>query len=136
LALAREFDAELTLLRVVDVTQAGIGDLSDARQPLLDQLQDDLQQEAGAYLAERQSTLRQQGYKVAAQVGLQPRVAEAIVDEATRIGADAIVMSTHGRGGLSRWLFGSVAEKVLRQAPCPILLVRVDQGAENDWEIS
>lgn len=35
-----------------------------------------------------------------------------------------IVMSSHGRGGVDRWLHGSVAEKVLRRARCPVMLVR------------
>lgn len=38
--------------------------------------------------------------------------------------ADLIVMSTHGRSGIARWTYGSVANKVLRSAPCPVLLVR------------
>ena len=38
--------------------------------------------------------------------------------------ADLIVMGTHGRKGMDRLLFGSVAEKVLRQAPCPVVAVR------------
>jgi nucleotide-binding universal stress UspA family protein len=50
---------------------------------------------------------------------------EAIVDYATKIGADLIVMGTHGRSGLGRVLLGSVAEKVLRGASCPVLVVPV-----------
>ena len=37
---------------------------------------------------------------------------------------DLIVMSTHGRTGLSRWVYGSVANKVLQAAPCPVMVVR------------
>jgi nucleotide-binding universal stress UspA family protein len=50
---------------------------------------------------------------------------EAIIDYATKIGADLIVMGTHGRGGLRPALLGSVAEKVLRGACCPVLVVPV-----------
>ncbi len=50
---------------------------------------------------------------------------ETIVDVATRGGADLVVMGTHGRSGLSHLVMGSVAEKVVRQAPCPVLTVRV-----------
>ena len=50
--------------------------------------------------------------------------AEAIVEEARRQGSDLIVMATHGRGGLGRWVYGSVAEAVLAHAPMPTLLVR------------
>ena len=48
--------------------------------------------------------------------------AEAIVREAGQSNADLIVMTTHGRSGLRRWLLGSVAEKVLRASPVPVLL--------------
>ncbi len=50
--------------------------------------------------------------------------ADEIVNAAERLGADLIVMGTHGRRGLSRAVLGSVAEKVLRRAPCPVLTVR------------
>ncbi len=52
------------------------------------------------------------------------RPAEEIVDFAEREGVDLIAMSTHGRSGLSRWVFGSVADKVLHGTHLPILLVR------------
>jgi len=51
--------------------------------------------------------------------------AAAIVEEAHTEGADLIVMGTHGRSGLSHVLLGSVAEAVLRKAPCPVLVVQV-----------
>jgi nucleotide-binding universal stress UspA family protein len=52
------------------------------------------------------------------------RAADEIVDFAEREAVDLIAMSTHGRGGLSRWVMGSVAGKVLRGTHIPILLVR------------
>jgi nucleotide-binding universal stress UspA family protein len=51
--------------------------------------------------------------------------AEEILRYAEEIGADLIAMCTHGRSGISRWVYGSVADKVLRGASCPVLLVRV-----------
>lgn len=50
--------------------------------------------------------------------------AEAIVHFAKESGVDLIVMCTHGRSGLDRSLHGSVAEVVVRHAPCPVMLVR------------
>jgi nucleotide-binding universal stress UspA family protein len=47
-----------------------------------------------------------------------------IVDVAEREGVDLIVLGTHGRGGLGRFLLGSVAERVLRTARIPVLTVR------------
>ena len=50
--------------------------------------------------------------------------AAAIVDYARREQIDLIVMGTHGRGGVAHLLMGSVAERVVRTAPCPVLTVR------------
>ncbi|MEK7715145.1 MAG: universal stress protein, partial [candidate division NC10 bacterium] len=56
---------------------------------------------------------------------------EEIVKAAEKEGADMIVMGTHGRSGLNRLLLGSVAERVIRLAPCPVLTVRQPQGKEH-----
>jgi len=57
--------------------------------------------------------------------------ADAIVEAAVVHHADLIVMSTHGRGGLERWIYGSVAERVLRRAALPVLLVPA--GCTRIW---
>ena len=49
---------------------------------------------------------------------------DVIIDVAREVGADLIVMGTHGRGPVAHMLMGSVAEKVVRKAPCPVLTVR------------
>ena len=54
--------------------------------------------------------------------------ASAISDVVADNDIDLIVMSTHGRSGLSRWVFGSVAEKVVRLAECPVLLIRAQEN--------
>jgi nucleotide-binding universal stress UspA family protein len=56
------------------------------------------------------------------------RPAEEILAFASDVDADLIAMSTHGRSGISRWVFGSVVERVLRGAACPVLLVRAGQA--------
>jgi len=48
-----------------------------------------------------------------------------IINAASEIGADLVVIGTHGRTGLSHVVMGSVAEKVVRKAPCPVLTVRM-----------
>jgi len=50
--------------------------------------------------------------------------AAAIIDYATATGTSLVVMGTHGRTGLAHPLMGSVAEQVVRTAPCPVLTVR------------
>jgi nucleotide-binding universal stress UspA family protein len=57
---------------------------------------------------------------------------DEIVDHAAKIGADLIVMGSHGRTGLGRVLLGSVAEKVLHRATCPVLVVPIrDAGLDS-----
>ena len=51
-------------------------------------------------------------------------VAETLIDYALAKDVDLIVMSTHGRSGLSRWVMGSVTDKVVRSAHCPTLIIR------------
>lgn len=53
-----------------------------------------------------------------------------IVEEALKEPADLIVISTHGRTGLSHMLIGSVTEKVVRNAPCPVLSIRPEHQAK------
>jgi len=52
------------------------------------------------------------------------RAAESIADYATENGVDLIIIATHGRSGVSRWVWGSVADRVLRSASVPVLMVR------------
>ena len=52
------------------------------------------------------------------------QAAERLIETAKEKAADLIIMATHGRTGLFHTLMGSVAEKVVRQAPCPVLTVR------------
>jgi nucleotide-binding universal stress UspA family protein len=51
--------------------------------------------------------------------------ADEILKDAARLHADVVVLGTHGNSGLTRLLVGSVAEHVMRKAPCPVLTVRV-----------
>lgn len=83
-----------------------------------------LAQEAQKSLDEAVAPLRANAIDVETVI-LQGTPAEAILTYATDNKIDLIVMSTHGRTGLTRIVFGSVAESVLRRSPCPVLLVRV-----------
>ena len=51
------------------------------------------------------------------------KAADAILDYAEKNNVDLIIMSTHGRSGISRWAFGSVADRVVRHSIAPVLLV-------------
>lgn len=56
--------------------------------------------------------------------GMVTRVSDLVVDQAKAWDADLIVIGTHGRRGVGRWLLGSDAEQIVRMAPVPVLLVR------------
>ncbi|GJQ24368.1 hypothetical protein BIY37_03385 [Candidatus Brocadia sapporoensis] len=56
---------------------------------------------------------------------------QEIINAATAIDADLIVIGTHGRTGLSHAVMGSVAEKVVRKAPCPVLTVRIPHSVSR-----
>jgi len=60
------------------------------------------------------------------------RPAAAVVEYAEQEHADLIVMGTHGRGGVTHLLLGSVAERVIRSAPCPVLTVRESGAGATD----
>ena len=60
----------------------------------------------------------------------------AIVDRAEKEGVDLIVMSSHGRSGLSRMLIGSVTDKILRGGSCPVLVVPDKHGMSGKGEYS
>ncbi|MFW6050362.1 MAG: universal stress protein [Myxococcota bacterium] len=64
------------------------------------------------------------GVEMRTAVILSPNAAAGICDYAEKEGVDLIVLSTHGRTGLSHMLIGSVAERVVRHAPCPVLTLR------------
>lgn len=59
-------------------------------------------------------------------------VAEAITNSAEKLGADLIAMGTHGRTGLAHAFLGSVAERTLRSAPCPVLSVQAPEESEAE----
>jgi len=75
-----------------------------------------------AYLAEIARRLAKEGIAARGEV-VVGKAAETILDYADKHKVDLIVMSTHGRSGISRWAFGSVADKVARLAAVPLLLV-------------
>lgn len=53
---------------------------------------------------------------------------EQILEVAEKEEVDLIVMTSHGKSGLERWIFGSTAERVLRYAPCPVMVVKAQEG--------
>jgi universal stress protein A len=121
LALAQTFDAKLLLLHVVEPPPYSVEGLgpSSLEVNLLDDLERLANNELAAVLPEAQSTGVEVGRHVV--VGTPYR---KIVEVAEAERVDLIVMSTHGRTGLSHLVMGSVAERIVRTAPCPVLTMR------------
>ena len=78
---------------------------------------------AKEYLSKIQSQLASDGFNVSAEV-LMGKAAETIIEFAKRNAVDLIAIATHGRSGIGRWVFGSVADRILRSSHVPILMIR------------
>ena len=78
---------------------------------------------ASKYLEQLVGRVKYDGVKVNSDV-LAGRPADSIVDYAEKHGVDLIIIATHGRSGVSRWVLGSVADRVLRTACVPVMMVR------------
>ena len=126
-ALATSFGGTLHLLHVVpDPVIASAW--SEAYAYDLTALGERLRLDAERRLAEKVQTIRDVAVTAEALVG---RPATIIALTAAERGADLIVMGTHGRSGVTHLFMGSVAERVVRSAPCPVLTVR-ERASGND----
>lgn len=128
LEMAAQFDSDITLLRVVLPPRMGEGALSPESANFLIKMRDDLYKEAIEYLQHQKGSLRQQNYRVHYQVAESEDIAAEIISAVRGGDVDTVVMYTHGRGGLSRWLFGSVATRVLQSVQVPVLVIRPTGG--------
>lgn len=122
--IAGPLDMEVILLHVVQPLP--ITALSAVRRSA----EDDLRvrtAEAHDYLAPVVTELRGKGIRARTDVRVGDDPRQEILAGARETGADFIAMSTHGRGGLSRMLIGSVADAVQRQAEIPVFLMRTTE---------
>lgn len=139
-ALAGKFEASVTLLQAitpVDWLRRDLlrGDLSALHIDLVTDVasrQVDAQRAtAEHYLQQQVETLRSQGITVDLAI-VEGEPATMILNYAREHAVDLIALATHGRGGLGRLVYGSVAEDVLRSAPCPVFLVRSLPGDSDE----
>lgn len=127
LRLATAFDAEMLLFRVCEPsTYLQNGLTSGTAAAALDEAVCTTVEE---YLTEKTQEVRGQGVHVRweTQFGI---AAENILDVAQKRAANLVVMSTHGRSGIGRWIMGSVADRVLRASRIPVLLIRSNAVVE------
>lgn len=120
--LAKHFGACVELFHVVEDPFGSGGWGSEAYMSDLDGLRERALEEAKVRLETCRSSIAAGPSSVVATVEMG-HVAQTIVDHAKTAQADLIVMGTHGRTGLAHFIIGSVAERVVRLAPCPVLTV-------------
>ena len=132
LSLARLGGAHITLLRVVEPAPV-LFEPSPLPPPVPVAVGpaalDSAVEEARSYLQEIARRLGALGMRARLKVAVSPHAAEEILAQARSGRVDLIALATHGRGGLARMLVGSVADKVVRGAHVPVLVVRPEEEA-------
>jgi nucleotide-binding universal stress UspA family protein len=120
--LARAFGAKVQVLHVVDnLTATGVAEFYPAG---LEELQTDVEESARKRLEGLIAGSGAARLNATPVVRTSAAVAHAVVDYAKEANVDMIVVGTHGRGPVAHLFVGSVAERVVRTAGCPVLVVR------------
>jgi len=124
--LASKLQAEVTILHVLvpDYVQ---GETANYK------YLEELRKSSRDYIEKVSTRLKEKGLNSKSELRevITDHEAEAIIKYADEIEVDLVAMATHGRSGISRWAFGSVASKVLHEGNTPILMVR-EGGAGTD----
>ena len=115
----------ITLVRVYDVPAM----LEGVSGSTIDRVADELRADAGRYLERVKNSLSDVGTEVSV-VGKQGDAASVIIEEADKGSSTIVMISSHGRSGVTRWAMGSVAEKILQATNNPLLIIR-DQTGEG-----
>jgi nucleotide-binding universal stress UspA family protein len=128
-ALAEAFDAEIDVVSVVDVnTVAAQSELTNARLVL-----DELEGQAENAIERVVDRVSEAGIAGETAV-IQGAPASGVMDYAEEAGVDLIVMGTHGRSGIDRFLLGSTTERLIRHASVPVVSVRGDGVVGGDGD--
>ncbi len=122
LALAQSLDADVALLRTAP-HMTGDGNLDEHERDLSHRFQEDLIDEAREYIYTQSVSWAQAGLRIKPEIRIGAP-ADCILEYIETYDIDLIVMATHGRTGLKRWVYGSVTAKVLRSATCSLLVIR------------
>ncbi|MGQ9774572.1 universal stress protein [Chloroflexus sp.] len=119
---ANEGTTKITLLRAVPPIFTTSVDYSGMLATTTEAITQ-MEQEALDYLQHIAKQFQSEGYEVHTEISALPP-AEAIIEYAENHNVDLIVIATHGRSGLNRWVFGSVTQKVVQVNPTPVLVIR------------
>ncbi len=128
--LARRLQSDIHLIHIVQppsYTYAPYGTFGGATAVLPPANLEQIKEGARGSLREVAGNISNPPGKVEVHVLEAPSIVGAIQTLSEELGADLIVMGTHGRGGLAHVFLGSVAERTIRDAPCPVLTVRAPE---------
>ncbi|MBX3171582.1 MAG: universal stress protein [Candidatus Eremiobacteraeota bacterium] len=124
--LAEKYAAQVILLRV--------GILPDVWSPQdapdMDTRLDELETQCMRYLLAVEARFKERNLPIKAEYGVG-NATQRIVERSQQPDCSLIVMNSHGRDGFTRWMIGSVAEKVARHAGCPVLLIRKPEADQK-----
>jgi nucleotide-binding universal stress UspA family protein len=110
----------ITVVEPLDIPTRGQIAISDDE---IKQIDNEGKNEATKYLKQVSSRLTRAGIHADTEI-LSGKPAERLISHAVNNGVDLIIMATHGRSGISKIIWGSVAEKILRATDIPVLLVK------------
>lgn len=124
--LASRLDLAITLIRAFSL-QASTS-MTEEQAESIQEVGDQIGKEAQDYLDEKAEHLRAQGVKKLSKVVVEGPAAESIITLAREKPNSWVVMGTHGRSGVSRWVLGSITERVTRHANDPVLVIRASSA--------
>lgn len=114
---------EVVLLRVNEpIAAQTLGAVAGVSSTVVDDMVNGIKKEAQRYTRNLAKKLNKEGIN-ATPVVLDGNPAEEILNYAKNNGVDLIIMSSHGRSGIKRWILGSVTNKVLEHSPIPVMTV-------------
>jgi nucleotide-binding universal stress UspA family protein len=125
--MARKLGSRIVLLTCIEEKLVDPGAMAAS---VIGQKEDDMAQQtttAKSYLREVQTKMEQQGLRVSTKIMQGPPV-EAILAVAAQEKADLIAIASHGRSGLGRVFYGSVAAGILQRVDRPLLIIRAHEG--------
>jgi nucleotide-binding universal stress UspA family protein len=125
-----EVKIEIIILQVIsDLTHYVVAGEASAAVPYNDKELELLKRKSLKYLQSivTKMTGKNRNYKVEVAFG---NAASEIINVAEKTNSDLIAMSTHGRSGITRWAFGSVTDRVLREGKKPVFMVRAPKGKD------
>jgi len=119
----------IVLVRVVDSGPTGFRSVAPGIEDLgtiianLKRYDEERKSSAESYLTEVAGRLKAEGVKLQTAV-LRGKVADSLIDYSETNDIDLIIIATHGRSGVSRWVRGSIADRILQTSKVPVLMVR------------